>query len=172
MINIFGSIIKIENINFFGKPSFNRRDNKAHVKIKDLLAKQIRCDKIGALYLFPDFEFETTQIYQEKAQLVLKTMRRLIREFPCNKESEVSYLAQNFGIANTSNNEAFYRELLNMELNIHNYKDSSIFVLGLRSISAILRWNIKTISLETINEVINDVKPIVINFNRKELLYN
>lgn len=99
-----------------------------------MLAKQILCAKIDTLYLFQDFEFENSQVFEEKAQYVLKSMRRLIKEFPCKKESEVSYLAKNFGINITCSNRGFYRELMSLELNIHKLKDSSFFVLGLRSI--------------------------------------
>lgn len=171
MFNIFESIIHIENFNLFVKHS-KKGINKPTIENNNLPAKIILCGKIDTLYLFPDFEFETSQIYQEKAQVVIKTMRRLIREFPCNKESEVSYLAKNFGITNVSNNNELYSELLNMELNIHNQQDSTVFVLGLRSISAILRWNIQTVSIETIYDVITELKPIVINFKRKELFFN
>lgn len=171
MFNIFESIIHIENFNLFVKHS-KKGINQPTIENNNLPAKIILCRKIDTLYLFPDFEFETSQIYQEKAQVVIKTMRRLILEFPCNKESEVSYLTKNFGITNVSNNNEFYSELLNMELNIHNQHDSTVFVLGLRSISAILRWNIQTVSIETIYDVITELKPIVINFKRKELLFN
>jgi len=172
MINFSGSIIQITNNNFYFNLSFNREDKKPTIENSNLIAKQILCGKIASLYLFPDFEFENTGIYQEKAQLALKIMRRLIREFPCKKESEVSYLVKNFGINNVSNNEEFYSQLLNMEFNMHNHLDDSIFLLGLRSISAILCWNIHTASLETINEIINEIKPIANNFKRKELLFN
>jgi len=153
------------NINFFRKTQVKHADNA-----EIIYAKRILCSQIDAFYMFSDCEFENFRDFQKKSRIVLKTMRGLIREFPCKNVNEISYLAENFGISRVLDNDGFYDELLKKEWNLK--EDSVIFNTGLRSISAILSWNIEKVSIDRIISVKENLKPIVSNFKRKEELIN